>query len=176
MQKLLDRRSGDWVPDRFVDKMPDNYSAVGLIAMLFPRATLIHVRRDVRNVAVSCWMTHFAAIRWADDIDHLARRIKDYQRLTNHWQSVLPRPIYEVSYERIVRNFEPEARRLLEACGLEWEPCCSNFHQTSRPVRTASVTQVRQPIYRKSVARWKNYEPYLGKLFEQIGEGVQGQN
>ena len=157
-------------PARVVDKMPDNYLYLGLLALLFPRATLIHVRRDVRDVAMSCWLTHFRSIRWADDPEDLARRIRDYQRLTAHWQAVLPRPVVEVSYERLVDDFAAEARRLVEACGLAWEPACLRFHETARPVRTASVTQVRQPLYRKALGRWKAYEPYLGPLFERLQE------
>jgi tetratricopeptide (TPR) repeat protein len=168
VQKILDRQAPGRQPIRVVDKMPDNYLSLGLIALLFPRATFIHVKRDVRDVAVSCWMTHFRSIRWADDEGDLARRIGDYQRLMAHWQTVLPRPIYEVSYERLVEDFETEARRLVAACGLEWEPACLRFHETARPVRTASVTQVRQPLYRKSVARWKAYEPFLAPLFELL--------
>jgi tetratricopeptide (TPR) repeat protein len=155
-------------PARVVDKMPDNYLYLGLLALLFPRATLIHVRRDVRDVAVSCWMTHFRSIRWADDVEDLARRIRDHERLTAHWQAVLPRPVVEVSYERLVDDFDAEARRLVEACGLAWEPACLRFHETARPVRTASVTQVRQPLYRKALGRWKAYEPYLCPLFERL--------
>ncbi len=145
--------------------MPDNYVSLGLIALMFPRATLIHVKRDVRDVAVSCWMTHFRSIRWADDLDSLARRIADHRRLMAHWQAVLPQPVHEVCYEQLVDDFEAEARRLVAACGLEWEPACLEFHETSRPVRTASVTQVRQPLYRKALARWKHFEPYLETLF-----------
>jgi tetratricopeptide (TPR) repeat protein len=155
-------------PARVVDKMPDNYLYLGLLALLFPRATLIHVRRDVRDVAMSCWLTHFRSIRWADDPEDLARRIRDYQRLTAHWQAVLPRPVVEVSYERLVDDFAAEARRLVEACGLAWEPACLRFHETARPVRTASVTQVRQPLYRQALGRWKAYAPYLGPLFERL--------
>jgi tetratricopeptide (TPR) repeat protein len=159
-------------PARVVDKMPDNYLYLGLLALLFPRATLIHVRRDVRDVAVSCWLTHFRSIRWADDAEDLARRIRDYQRLTAHWQAVLLRPVVEVSYERLVDDFEPEARRVVEACGLAWEPACLRFHETARPVRTASVTQVRQPLYRKALGRWKAYEPYLSSLFERLRDRI----
>jgi Flp pilus assembly protein TadD len=155
-------------PLRVVDKMPDNYLWLGLISLLFPRATLIYVRRDPRDVAVSCWRTHFRSIRWADDLDSLARRIGDHRRLMAHWQAVLPRPVHEVCYEQLVDDFEAEARRLVAACGLEWEPACLRFHETSRPVRTASVTQVRQPLYRQSVARWKAYEPYLAGLFNRL--------
>jgi hypothetical protein len=168
VQQILDRQAFERQPIRVVDTMPDNYLCLGLIALLFPRATLIYVKRDVRDVAVSCWMTHFRSIRWADDLDSLARRIADHQRLMAHWQAVLPRPLHEVCYERLVDDFEPEARRLVAACGLEWEPACLEFHQTTRPVRTASVTQVRQPLYRQALARWKHYEPHLGTLFARL--------
>ena len=160
-------------PARVVDKMPDNYVYLGLIALLFPRATLIHVRRDPRDVAFSCWLTQFRSIRWADDMEHLARRFQDNRRLMDHWRAALPGIIHEVSYERLVDDFEPEARRLVAACGLDWEPACLQFHQTTRAVRTASVAQVRQPIYRKSLARWKAYEPYLAALFERHAQRVK---
>jgi hypothetical protein len=155
-------------PDRIVDKMPDNYLYVGLLALLFPRATFIHVRRDPRDIAVSCWMTNFRSIRWADDPNCLAERIREHRRLSSHWQAVLPVPMHEVVYEELIDEFETEARRLVAACGLEWEPACLQFHETKRSVRTASVTQVRQPLYRKSLARWKNYEPHLADLFARL--------
>jgi tetratricopeptide (TPR) repeat protein len=161
-------RAAGEVPARTVDKMPDNYVCLGLIALMFPRATLIHVRRDLRDVAVSCWLTQFRSIRWAETPDDLARRCQDYLRLMDHWRAVLPRTIHEVSYERLVDDFEPDARRLVAACGLDWEPACLDFHRTSRAVRTASIAQVRQPLYRNSLARWKAYEPYLADLFGRL--------
>jgi hypothetical protein len=88
----------------------------------------------------------------------------------SHWQVVLPVPVHEVVYERLVDDFATEARRLVAACGLEWEPACAQFHQTRRSVRTASVTQVRQPLYRRSVARWKHYETQLADLFALLPE------
>jgi hypothetical protein len=148
--------------------MPDNYLHLGLLALLFPRATFIHVRRDLRDVAVSCWMTNFRSIRWANDPEHLAGRCRDYARLMQHWQTVLPVSMYEVVYERLIDDFESESRRLLAACGLVWEPACGRFHETARPVRTASVTQVRQPLYRRALARWKHYEATLGGLFARL--------
>ena len=163
---VLDRQGCGADPARVVDKLPDNYLYLGLIALMFPRATLIHVRRDLRDVVVSCWMTHFQSIRWADNPEHLARRCQDYRRLMEHWRAVLPRTIHEVGYGPMVNDFEPEARRLVAACGLNWEPACLQFHRTARTVRTASVSQVRQPIYRGSLARWKAYEPYLASLFD----------
>ena len=86
----------------------------------------------------------------------------------DHWQSVLPVPIHEVDYEETVADLEGVARRLIAACGLEWEPACLEFHRNQRPVRTASVTQVRQPIYRRSVGRWRNYETALADLFAKL--------
>jgi tetratricopeptide (TPR) repeat protein len=170
VRMILDRESVANEPIRVVDKMPDNYLYLGLISLLFPRATLIYVRRDLRDVAVSCWMTHFRSIRWADDLDSLARRVSDHRRLLAHWQAVLPQPVHEVCYERLVDDFENEARKLVAACGLDWEPACLEFHRTARPVRTASVTQVREPLYRRALGRWKAYEPYLGPLFARLQE------
>lgn len=153
---------------RVADKMPDNYLYLGLIATLFPRAKLIHCRRDLRDVAISCWMTHFRHIRWAADQDHIAARFHEYRRLMDHWRQVLPVPLLEVDYEETVADLELVARRLVAWCGLEWEPGCLAFHENRRPVRTASVTQVRQPIYTRSVARWKHYETALGPLFAKL--------
>jgi hypothetical protein len=99
------------------------------------------------------------------DALHLAARCRDYRRLMEHWQTVLPVSVHEVVYEKLVDDFQTEAPRLLAACGLKWEPACERFHQTARPVRKASLTQVRQPIYRRALARWKNYEATLGDLF-----------
>jgi tetratricopeptide (TPR) repeat protein len=152
------------------DKMPDNYLYLGLIATLFPRAKLIHCRRDLRDVAVSCWMTQFRQITWASDIDHIASRFREYRRLMDHWRRVLPVPLLEIDYEHTVADLEGVARRLSAWCGLDWEPACLSFHQNRRPVRTASMTQVRQPIYHQSVARWKNYQSGLAPLFAAIVE------
>ncbi len=153
---------------RVVDKMPDNYLYLGLLAILFPKAKFIHCRRDLRDVAVSCWITNFRHIRWANDPDHIASRFTEYRRLMAHWAEVLPIPMLEVNYEDTVGDFENVARRLVEWCGLEWEEGCLTFHETKRPVRTASVTQVRQPLYTRSVARWKHYEDALGQLFNRL--------
>ncbi len=151
--------------DRVVDKLPDNYMFLGLIATLFPDATFIHCRRDLRDIAVSCWMTDFGSVRWANDPGHIAGRFRQYRRLMDHWRSVLPVPIHDVDYEETVADLEGVARRLIAACGLEWDPACLEFHTNRRPIRTASVAQVRQPVYTRSVARWKNYESDLADLF-----------
>jgi tetratricopeptide (TPR) repeat protein len=153
---------------RVVDKTPGNYRCLGLLAMLFPRARFIHCRRDLRDVAVSCWLTSFKQVNWANDQESIAFIFGQYRRLMAHWQQVLPAPILEVSYETLVANLETEARRLVAFCGLEWEPACLSFHQTRRAVRTASFGQVRQPIYSRSVGRWRHYKDALAPLFAQL--------
>ena len=153
---------------RVADKMPDNYLYLGLLAALFPRAKFVHCRRDLRDIAVSCWMTNFRQIRWANDPEHIASRFTEHRRMMAHWKRALPAPLLEIDYEETVANLEGVARQLVAWCGLEWEPGCLKFHEGKRPVRTASVSQVRQPVYQRSVARWKNYEQTLGGLFDQI--------
>ena len=159
--------SGD--VDRIVDKMPDNYSLLGWIVTLFPKARIIHCRRDVRDVAVSCWMTPFKELRWAFDLRHIGLRIVQYQRIMEHWRKVLPVPMLEIDYEETVADQAAQTRRLLDFVGLPWDDACLAFHKTERLVRTASVTQVRQPIYTRSVERWRSYAPALAPLLEILG-------
>ncbi len=154
--------------DRVTDKMPDNYLFLGLLATLFPRATFIHCRRDLRDVAVSCWITDFRGMDWASDQAAIAGRFGQYLRIMNHWREVLPQPILEVDYEQTVQDLEGVARRIVAACGLEWSSDCLEFHRAERSVRTASLTQVRQPVYTRSVGRWQHYEPYLADLLAAL--------
>jgi len=153
---------------RVVDKMPDNYMYLGLLALLFPNAAFIHCRRDLRDVAISCWMTNFRSIRWANDPEHIGRRFAQYLRLMDHWRAVLPAPVCELDYEETINDLEAVARRVIAACGLDWEPSCLDFHTNRRPVRTASLTQVRQPVYRKSLDRWRNYDQSLSQLLAAL--------
>ena len=155
---------------RIVDKFPANYVYLGLIGVLFPQAKVIHCRRDLRDVALSCWTTNFALIHWACDPDRIASRFEDHRRLMEHWRKVLPMPFLEVDYESVVGDLEGNARRIIQWCGLEWEPQCLEFYKTRRAVHTASAVQVRQPIYRSSVGRWKNYEKLLGPLFARLSD------
>jgi len=173
-QRHLDRlHTLDATAERVVDKMPDNYMYLGLLSVLFPQAKFIHCRRDLRDVAVSCWMTHFRQIGWANNRDDIAHRFREYRRIMDHWAQVLPASVLEIDYEDAVEDLEGVARRMVGWCGLEWDPACLEFHQTQRPVRTASVTQVRQPVYKRSVGRWKNYEDTLGSLFREL-EALDG--
>jgi tetratricopeptide (TPR) repeat protein len=157
---------------RIVDKMPENYLALGLMATLFPRAKFIHCRRDLRDVAVSCWMTHFREIRWANDYQHIASRFRQYQRMMAHWRQALPAPLLEVDYEETVSDLENVARKLVAWCGLEWDPKCLQFHRARRPVSTASAVQVRRPLYATSVGRWRHYEQPLEPLFAAISHAT----
>jgi tetratricopeptide (TPR) repeat protein len=153
---------------RIVDKMPDNYLWLGFLAAIFPNAKFIYSKRDVHDIAVSCWITNFKQIRWACDQEDIAGRIKNHLRIMDHWRKVLPVPMLEVEYEQTVEDLEGVARKMVEFCGLEWDPACLAFHESKRTVRTASLSQVRQPVYKKSVQRWKNYDESLKHLFSIV--------
>jgi tetratricopeptide (TPR) repeat protein len=153
---------------RVVDKMLDNADLLGLIAVLWPGARVIVCRRDLRDVAVSCWQTGFASILWANDHDHIARRFADYQRVMDHWKRTKPLRWLDVSYEEVVGDVRVQCRRIIDFLGLEWDPVCLQFHSNKRPVRTASQSQVRQPTHPRSVGRWRNYQQWLGPLFQAL--------
>jgi tetratricopeptide (TPR) repeat protein len=153
---------------RIVDKMPDNYLYLGLLMAMFPRGRFIHCRRDLRDVALSCWLTNFKSIRWACALEDIAARIRDYRRLMDHWRAVLPLPLLEIDYEETVADLEPVARRLVDWVGLDWDPACLAFHQNRRPIHTASSAQVRQPIYKSSVQRWKHYAEELRPMWDKL--------
>lgn len=155
---------------RIVDKMPDNYSQIGWILTLFPNAKIIHAKRDVRDIAVSCWMTQFGKIRWAFNLDHLAERIVQYDRLMKHWRTVIGDRFLETNYEDMILEQESNSRRIIKFLDLPWDDNCLNFHKQDGVVRTASVTQVRQPIYKQSLQRWKRYETPLQAVFDRIDQ------
>jgi tetratricopeptide (TPR) repeat protein len=159
---------GSPASDRVIDKTPENALYLGLLVALFPNATVIHCRRDLRDVALSCWMTDFHSQFWANDPGHIAAKFRAHLRVMDHWRAALPATVHEVDYEETVSDLEGVARRLVAALGLDWDPACLEFHRTHRPVRTSSVTQVRQPLYTRSVARWKHYEHHLPELFAAL--------
>lgn len=147
------------------DKLPFNFMHLGVIALLFPNARIIHCRRQPLDNCLSCYFTSFAdQIRFANRLDTLGRYYLDYERLMRHWQAVLPVEIFELRYEDMIDDTEARIRALLEHCGLPWEDACLKFYETRRGVRTPSRWQVRQPIYRGSVERWRNYEAELEPL------------
>ncbi len=150
---------------RVSDKLPFNFMHLGVIALLFPNARVIHCRRHPLDNCLSCYFTSFAdQIRFANQLDTLGHYYRDYHRLMQHWHAVLPMEIFDLQYEELVENTEDRVRALLEYCGLAWEDACLAFHRTQRNVRTPSRWQVRQPIYKGAVQRWRNYQAQLEPL------------
>ena len=150
---------------RVTDKLPENFQHLGLIASILPNARIVHVGRDPMDVCVSNYVVRFGRGHgWSYDFDALASELGAHERLMRHWRTVLPSPVHELSYERLTASFEAESRRLLDLCGLDWDERCLEFHRTERAVHTASGWQVRQPVYRRSVGRWRNYERHLAPL------------
>jgi tetratricopeptide (TPR) repeat protein len=157
--------------ERVVDKLPDNAQWLGHISALFPRARIIICRRDPRDVCLSCYFQFFGdRLTWTTDQRDLATRAVGLDRLLRHWRAVLPNPIIEVEYETLVGNLERESRRLIDFLGLDWDPACLRFHETERTVLTASMWQVRQPLYASSMGRWRSYRRHLGPLLEGLRE------
>ncbi len=164
---LLQKLGGDAA--RVTDKMPDNIVWLGLIARLYPGARVVICRRDPRDVGVSCYFQSFGAgLGWSNDLADCAFRIQEVERLWRHWQTVLPLRILELQYEALIADLEGESRRLIDFIGLPWDPSCLAFHETERPVVTASLWQVRQPLYSSSVGRWRHYRRHLGPLLEGL--------
>lgn len=155
--------------ERVTDKMPSNYLYIGLIHMALPSARIIHARRDPLDTCVSCFTQFFGNKSFSSDLGTLGRYYRSYDALMAHWRAVLPPGVMlEVQYEELVADFENYARRIVEFCGLNWDPRCLAFYETKRPVRTASVLQVREPIFTRSIGRWRDYEPWLGPLMEAL--------
>ncbi|HXZ17675.1 MAG TPA: sulfotransferase [Roseiarcus sp.] len=156
---------------RVVDKMPSNFLACGLIRLILPDAKIIHSRRDPVDTCLSCYTKLFAGEQaFAYDLTELGRFHRSYASLMAHWRSVLPASHFlEVDYEKVVDDLEGEARRMLDFLRLPWDERVLKFHQTERPVRTASVNQVREPITRASVGRWKKHAAELGPLLAALG-------
>ena len=150
---------------RISDKSPLNFFHLAFAALLFPGARVIHCRRDPRDNALSIWMENFNADqRYATDFDDLAFYTAQYRRLMAHWRDVLPLPILEIQYEATVTEVEAQARRMLEFLGAPWDARCLDFHKSERAVQTPSRWQVREPIYTRSVGRWKAYAEHLPGL------------
>lgn len=156
---------------RVVDKMPMNYQHLGLVATLFPGAKIFHCRRDPMDIGLSCYSKDFAAsLPWACDLDAIALVYRQYDRLMAHWRRALPIQVLEVPYEDVVAHIDNSARRLITHCGLAWEDDCLAFHRTERQVKTASLEQVRQPLYNSSVRRWHKYSRHLRPLHSKLTE------
>jgi tetratricopeptide (TPR) repeat protein len=162
---------------RVTDKMPFNFLWAGLIHLAFPRSVIIHCRRVAIDTALSIHQTHFnPGMAFPTGGAELVAYFRDYQRITDHWRSVLPAERFiEVHYEELTREPEPIIRRIIAACGLAWHDACLRHERNPRAVKTPSKWQTRQPIYRTSVARWRRYEPWLGPLRALVHEGLEAE-
>lgn len=156
---------------RVTDKMPANFLAIGVIRLALPRARIIHVHRDPRDTCFSCYDRLFSHGQYFSyRLGELGRYYRAYEGLMAHWRSVLPPgAMYEVRYEDLIDDFDAEARKLVAYCGLDWNDSCAAFYENKRSVATASLQQVRQPIYRSSLGRWRPYAEHLRPLFEALG-------
>jgi len=156
---------------KVTNKLPGNFMHMGLIALLFPKAPVIHCKRIPQDSLLSCFFTNFAnGHLYSYDIGDLAHYWRQYKRIMDHWEAVLPDRILQVQYEDTIAEPELRSRALINHCGLEWDDTCLSFHKVDRPIMTASKLQVRQPIYKTSVARWKRYEPWLGPMNDILAE------
>jgi hypothetical protein len=163
------------VADRFTDKLPGNYMYAGLIRLALPRARVIHVRRNAIDTCVSCFSVNFSSSQtFAYDLVELGRYYRAYEKLMDHWRRVLPpSSMLEVQYEDVVNDIEGQAHRIIAYCGLEWDQTCLAFHKLERAVLTASAAQVREPIYRSSIGRWREYGEQLRPLLDALGLSAQ---
>jgi hypothetical protein len=158
----------------FIDKMPNNFSHVGLIHAMLPHAIVIDVRRHPMDSCFSTFKQYFAEGQsFSYDLESLGRYYRCYLHLMDHWDTVLPGKVLHLGYEALVRDPEIHIRRLLTHCGLEFEPACLAFHETRRPVRTSSAEQVRQPLYASGVGYWRHFEPQLEPLRQALGDALE---
>jgi hypothetical protein len=154
---------------RITDKMLTNFLHLGFIAMLFPRARVIHCIRDPLDTCVSAFMQIFRGLSFTLDLEDLGHYHREYERVMAHWRKVKPQAMLEVVYEDLVADLEAGSRRLVEFCGLPWDERCLRFYENPRAVRTVSKLQVRQPVYSSSVGRWRRYDSHLGPLRKALG-------
>ncbi len=158
----------------FIDKMPNNFRHIGLIHLMLPKARIIDARREPMACCFSNLKQLFAqGQEFTYSAEDIGRYYRTYLELMRHWDAVLPGRVLRVQHEDVVADLEGSVRRMLDYCGLAFEPACVEFHKTRRSVRTPSAEQVRQPIFRDSLDQWKAYEPWLGELKAALGDAVE---
>jgi tetratricopeptide (TPR) repeat protein len=162
---------------RFIDKMPNNFRHIGLMHLILPNARII----DARRGAMACCFSNFKQLfasgqQFTYSFEDIARYYRTYVELMAHWDRMLPGRVLRVQHEELVADFEPQVRRILDFCGLEFEPACLEFHKTSRRVHTASSEQVRRPINTEGLEQWRRFEPWLGPLAQALGALAEEQS
>lgn len=151
------------------DKMPHNFRFVGLISAILPNARIIHCRRDPMDTCFSIFKNNFGGLHaYSYDLEELGIYYRSYLQLMNHWERILPGKIYNIDYETVIADSETEIRKLLDHLQLDFEPACLSFHETKRVVTTVSAPQVRQPVYKHSIEKWKQYESQLEPLRNKL--------
>ena len=159
----------------FIDKMPNNFRHIGLVHLILPNATIIDARREPMACCFSNLKQLFAqGQEFTYSPDDIARYYRTYLELMRHWDQALPGRVLRVNHEDVVEDLEGSVRRLLDHCGLEFEPACLAFHQNDRAVRTVSSEQVRRPIFRDGLDQWRKFEPWLGPLKDALGPALDG--
>lgn len=164
----LQSRFGDAA--RITDKMPANFRHLGLIALLFPRARIIHCRRNPLDIGLSCYFQDFSTQPFSHDLADIGLYYRQYERLMAHWRDCLPLPILDLQYEELIADKEKVSRRMIDFCGLDWDDACLASHKNDRQIHTASIWQARQPVYNTSIERWRRYEKHLGPLMDALGK------
>ena len=159
---------------RRVDKQLGNFGLLGLVAMLFPKARIIHCRRHPLDAGLSCWTRKFApgTNGWANTMEGIAEFHRESEAWMDHWREVLPLPVLEVRYEHLVADLDGEARRIIDFCGLDWDDRCLRFWETGRTVLTLSADQVRQPLYDRSVGRHARWGASLDPLRSALSDAI----
>jgi len=157
----------------FVDKMPNNFRHIGLIRLMLPNAKIIDARRDPMSCCFSNLKQLFASGQeFAYSSEDIARYYRTYLDLMAHWDAVIPGYVLRVQHEDVINDLEGSVRRILDFCGLDFEPACVEYHRNQRSVRTPSSEQVRQPIFRDGIDQWRHYAPWLGRLREVLGDAI----
>ncbi len=156
-----------------INKSLENYKHLGLVAMLFPGAKVIHCRRHPLDTCLSCYMGGILPTRapFVTDLRHLGLVYRQYERIMRHWQAVLDIPILEIVYEDLVNDLEGESRRMIDFLGLDWDERCLRYYESGRTVLTLSYAQVTKPIYKSAVERYRRYEQHLGPLKAALADG-----
>jgi hypothetical protein len=174
--QYLDRASQYRGTDRprFVDKMPGNWLYIGFIRLILPNATIIDARRHPLAAGFSNFRQHYGrGAGWTYSLPSIGRYYREYLRMMRHFDRVLPGQVHRVIHEQVVDDFEPEVRRLLDHVGVPFEPACLEFHRSTGPVRSASAEQVRRPVSRDGVDRWRAFEPWLLPLKDALGDALK---
>jgi hypothetical protein len=167
----LAKANGKSNAKRVVDKMPGNYFWSGVIPFILPNAKIVHTQRHPLDNCLSIYRIFFPdGMPWSYDLTNLGKVYRAYYEHMTYWETALPENMMiTVNYEVLIADFENQAKRIINHVGLPWDDACLKFHENDRQVKTASLNQVRKPIYNTSVGRWKKYEEYLKPLIKELG-------